>query len=92
MVGRVATVAAAQREDVIPMTAERISGRKARAIAQAWAAVDEPDVRVDVTVEPVDDGFMVESVVYFRDAPFEPVGRAFARIGSDGRLEKLNAA
>ncbi len=92
MVGRVATVAAAQRTDVIPLTDERMSRREARAIAEAWARVDEPDVRVDLTLEPVDDGFVVESVVYFRDDPYEAVGRASAHIASDGRLEKLTAA
>jgi len=85
-------VVAAQREDVNPMTAERISGRKARAIALAWARVDEIDVHVDVTVEPVADGYVVESVVYYRDSPYEPIGRAAAHIDQSGRLEKLRAA
>ena len=74
------------------MTAERISGRKARAIALAWARVDEIDVHVDVTVEPVADGYVVESVVYYRDSPYEPIGRAAAHIDQSGRLEKLRAA
>lgn len=74
------------------MTEKLISRDEARAIALAWARVDEPDIHVDVIVEPVENGYAIESVVYCGEAPFELIGRAQAFINARGRVEERAAA
>jgi hypothetical protein len=74
------------------MSENTITREQAMQIALEWAAVSDESVNSHVDVLQVEDGFLVELVVYYGSGPFEPVGTANAVIDNSGQLHELRAA